>query len=220
DSIRIKSLKSRLTELYYRLGEIYLYNLSETDSAIFYFNIIFEEFSKCEIAPKSLLILGQLYRDYRKDINTSDSLYKRIIELYPGSDAAEFAKIELGVAQQRRVSQVDSAKILYENAEKDIFIFKKSFSAIKKLNHIEQRYSESPFAPKALYAKAWIYDFYSISLEKALENYNRLIESYPDSEYVPLAKNRIARLSTILSESDEGNRSKQSMDEEKKGDPH
>jgi TolA-binding protein len=100
------------------------------------------------------------------------------------------------------ISQVDSAAIQFHLAEIYNLNLKKYEQAIIEYEKVFDKYPQSVFAPKALFAQAWLYknilgaatdtNAYKPRYRQALD---KIIVNYPDTEYANQAQLMLAELS-------------------------
>lgn len=154
----------------YYLGEIQLGKHQEPE-ALMYYNKIIQEAPESDMAAKSYYSIAWIayqnkrYSESLKDLNL-------IMAQYPKSSISDEAYL--------LQAQVYAALKQFENA-------------LSSLNVILEKYKDSDSMAKAYFALAELYEKAPPirNLEKSLENYQMIVDHYPDSPYVLPAKKRI-----------------------------
>lgn len=109
----------------------------------------------------------------------SDSLLKTLVKLYPLTQQGIDARIRLGFTEQ---FLVDSLADMMQSADRFRQI-KQYARALQKYSLIAERYSDSKYAPRALYAQGWLYERELSKRDSAVYFYQRLVKQYPASSF-------------------------------------
>lgn len=185
--------------LKYKMGEIYWFELEETDSAIVFFNkTTYDTTCLDTLKAHTYYALAWLFRYDKSDTVKSDSLLHEIIDKYPNTDLAKSAQKSLGqpitIKTRKDSSQMaflDAEAVLWENDKKD--------SAAMLFDSVAQKYSNTPIGPKAAYASAWIFDQLLSDSTQAAKRYETINKTWKDTEYGNISKQKM--MSAILSDS-------------------
>lgn len=161
----------------YGLGRVHE-QLNNPDSALYYYKHAYD--STVDSDPeRSRYLYAQARLISETDPEAADSLMMILNERWPNSSYGKEAGLALGFSQD---ALTDDASELYRSAQ--------SFRRIKDYPYasnqyrlIAEKYGQSTYAPKALYALGWMFERDVHNLDSALFYYNLLVERYPKSEY-------------------------------------
>ncbi len=173
------SLKSLLSEIYLKKGNLFFSELNVPDSAYIYYRKIVNDFDSTRNDPAAYFNLGAYYRVVA-DSAKGDSLYKFVVEKYPFSPFAEIAARKLGII--RSITNNDPSQLSYLNAETEMDSSNYS-DALDTLKKIPIKFPSSPVVPQALYTIGWIYENVSFQPDSAYSYYKRLVTNYKTTEY-------------------------------------
>lgn len=138
--------------------------------------------------------MGIIYQDKLQDLKTAKEMFDKAHKEKPGSDiakkalakSANLAKLE---EYQKQLTEAEKPEVtLYLLAEAYLFEMNQPDSAIAEFTILAEDYPESEFAPKSLYAIAWILENIKEDSEGAEEFYQKLLDRYPSSDYSDLAR--------------------------------
>ncbi len=140
-----------------------------------------------KVAPQSLFLLSYMAK-MEGDSAAVDSLDRLLLEKYPETLYAGKAAENLGIEWQ--YAAVDSGKVIFQQAEKLYFEEEKPEDAFKLYAGIDSVYKDSPYAPRAIFARAYIaqHDFQEDSL--AVDLYRILAQEYPKDTLGIIGKKR------------------------------
>lgn len=169
-------MRKRSSELY-TLGRIHE-QLQSPDSAMMTYRQAFDD------APDADPEKGRyLYSEARvlreSDPDAADSLFEIVAERWPKSAFAKEASMSLGFTLE---SGIDDAAELYRSGN-SFRLIKDYGYASRQYMQIVERFPESDYAPKALYAMGWMYERDLHMNDSALHFYGLLLERYPRSTY-------------------------------------
>jgi TolA-binding protein len=184
DSIRTAILQSGI-ETRYLLAELYAYELSRPDSAIYEYLLIAKEHPQSPYAPKSLLAAAQVELN-RKDTVAAMRYLNRVIDEYPDSpQAARAAEIT-----NSPLNMQANAMGLYVSAESLAYSGNNPDSAIALFKFIADKYPD--LAPKASLAEAWVLDqIIGVEDSSAYFAYLSVAQKYPETAYAQAANERL-----------------------------
>ncbi|MFQ5602538.1 MAG: tetratricopeptide repeat protein [bacterium] len=179
-----------------QLAEVYLFQFGQVDSALFEYNEIARLFPEHRGAAKALYSSAFIYENEYLNKFKTDSLLYVLIERFPDSYQAREARKKLGLPAT--VIKMDPAEDLYKRAESMLFTINNVVRARANFWEIIEKYPESIYAPKALYALGWIYENISFENEKAIEIYQKILDDYPKSEYSNAVKKKLSEVERAL----------------------
>ena len=172
-------LENKLISTHNKLAELFLFQFDQPDSALGHYEFLSINFDDNQQAPHWLFMRSSLQqRKGAKDL--ANSLFQTIIDKYPNTKYSDEASKILGKEVPEK--KLDVVELLFTQAEDQLFKMNDVDSSLKLYYRISEDYKESEFAPKAVYAIAWINEWKLSNNDKALEIYEQLIERYPDSE--------------------------------------
>lgn len=180
------------------LGEIYLFEFNQPDSALKEYVDVLEMDTSRAIIPKTLFTIGYICEVIKKDTSLADSVYQRLVNSYPDHPLAQQAKKKI-----RSISVPDMEALIAEKFRKaeHAYLVDRNFkSAISSFETIYQNYPNSDFAPKSLLAMGWIYETSVTEPEKALAVYQSLLNSYPNSAYARSIKRKVEEAKKVRSQ--------------------
>jgi len=183
------SQKHQLIEKKLAMAELLLFKFSKHDSSIDLFLNVLENTQDSLIAARTLYALGYTFDAVVKNRVLADSIFQRLVDLYPHSPQADGARRLLGLPLM--TAQIDSAQLLYQEAERMVMEDERYSRAIDLFDRIQQRYPSSEFAAKAHYAMGWIYENRLYDNAKAMQVYQSLVDSLPDSPYAKGVKPKL-----------------------------
>jgi len=195
---QLNNYKSSLSEVLYRLAEIYLIDFELPDSAISFLEKIQHDFPEMLISAKALLYEIDIYQSLNK--GDMEKLKEKLLTEYKDTEYAEFLLYKTLKSDSLYTSKTvisDSAEILYTQAEEAYFKneFDKSLSFLSTLF---ERFPNSPFAPKALYTIGWINENHLQNNQAAIEAYLKLTSNYLSSVYASAVKVKIDSVRKII----------------------
>lgn len=182
------------------LGEIYLFEFNQPDSALKEYVDILEMDTSRAIIPKTLFSIGYICENIKKDTTLADSVYQRLINHYPDHPLAQHAKKKL---RSIKVPDLDAPIAdKFRKAEQAYLADRNFKNAISTFETIYQNHPYSDFAPKSLLAMGWIYENSVTEPEKALAMYQNLLDNYPNSAYAKSIKRKVEEVKKARSAPD------------------
>lgn len=164
-------------------------------------DLALEEYEKITVSsPKSeescvaFYQMGIIYQERIHDLKKAKELFDQAHKEKSQSEAAKkalersanLAKLE---EYQKQLTEAEKPEItLYLLAEAYLFEMNQPDSAIAEFTILAEEYPESEFAPKSLYAIAWILENLKKDREGAQEFYQKLLDRYPSCDYSSLAR--------------------------------
>lgn len=169
------------------LGELYLWQMNQPDSALAEYLTLVEKFPESEYAAKSLYAAGWIWEHLKKDTVEAERIYRRILTEYPQSDYVKRAKEFLNASPDS--SDAFSPEKVYQEAESLLFVERDAYSALALYQRIMEQFPKSSYASKSAYAKAWALEhFTNLGDSTVVFAYQKVIDEYPDSKYAEEAK--------------------------------
>ncbi len=169
------------------LGELYLTQMNQPDSALVEYLTLVDKFPQSEYADQSLYAAAWILENVKEDSVEAARMYKRILEEYPQSDyrklALEFLNLSWFSFDALNVEKV------YQEAERLLFEENLVDSALAMYGLIMEEFPHSPYASKSAYAKAWTIEYYANPGDSTVAlAYQEVIDEYPKSEYAEEAR--------------------------------
>jgi TonB family protein len=146
-----------------------------------------------DIASKSLYLLAHIEKQ-NGDSTLADSLYRILIERYGDTEYGMVVGKRLGIPIIQ--DKIDSGEVIFLEAERLYFTEDLPEMALIQYALVDSLYPQSPYAPKALYARAWIEEKEWRQDSTALTLLNKLVDNYPKDTLAVLTKKRLTRPTT------------------------
>jgi TolA-binding protein len=182
------SLNTILSKNQLELGNLFLSELNIPDSAFWYYDNSLTTYPNSKYYATTIYAMGSYYLTI-DDKRRADSLFNIIYENYRDESIVNAAADKLN----KPLINLDYNPALEKYAEAELLMIAGNFNeAIDNFFSIYKEYPESDFAPKALYACAWIYENNIKDPVRASEFYDTLIVNFPASQYVKVAAPKIA----------------------------
>jgi TonB family protein len=172
------------------LGELYLTQMDEPDSALAEYLALVRQIPESEYAPKSLYAAAWITENIKKDSVQAAELYLRIMDEYPQSDYLKLAREFLNTSSDSL--EVPNPEETYLQAERLLFEEGEVDSAFILYDFIIKEFPNSGYAVKSAFAKAWTIEYYANPGDStAIFAYQSVVEQYPESEYAEEARIRL-----------------------------
>lgn len=166
----------------YEVGELFLYDLDEPDSACFEFCRLTGDTLVDSLFPKAMLAAAQIKGEKLKDTARADSLYRLLIARFPGTGYSRCAQEKLRSPEIVKTRGEQSLEAFME-AEKVYFFDSDPKAAVQAYYNVYKKYPDLDVGPKSLYAAAWITDSELRKKKVAKSLYEKICERYPESVY-------------------------------------
>ncbi len=181
-----------LAERYLALGEVLYFNFNKPDSAAKAYQYVVDKNVDSLLTARSLYSLAFIYRDAFKDTTLANNVLREIVDLFPNTPHAVGARKMLKLPTKE--TKVDSARLMFVQGEESYFKNQDLQTAMRLWDQVLELYPSSDYAPKAAYAKAWHFEHTTFEPEKAEQNYQLLVDEYPESAFVQKAKPKLSAL--------------------------
>jgi len=176
--------REKLIDNYFRMGEIYLFDLNAPDSALAIYQYILKNYPESPMACKALYGIAWINQYSYKDIQRADSLYAAILDTCSGTDwapkSAEYFKMRGTALDSTRVRTV---AYYFIKAEEFLLTYQWPDSALKYYSKVTTEYPTSRYTPKALLAIALILKKYKGMVDSANVIYNYVAKNYEGTDY-------------------------------------
>jgi TolA-binding protein len=183
-----KKLKD-LAEKQLALAELMLIKFNKPDSAVNLYLNVLDAAADTVTSARALYSLAYTFEDYLDEKQVADSLYHKLVELYPYAPQAEGGRKTLGLPLL--TDRVDSAEVLFKRAET---LYMDDYNLDKSLDlyaTVIEKYPDSPWAEKATYGIGWIYEHELYRYDQAISYYEQLLQENPQSSYAKILKPKI-----------------------------
>jgi tetratricopeptide (TPR) repeat protein len=171
----------------FELATLFLLDLSQPDSAEFWFDLVANSTYKNVFAARALYALAELKR-FRNDRIAMDSLYNCIVDNFPNSEYATQIKKIRGLPVEKQKTDYEQ---LYEDGLK-LIDQNKPKESLLLLSQIIQSDTSNKIALKAIYTSGWVYENILNNNDSAKTFYKFLIDRYPNSVYASDVIGKIA----------------------------
>jgi TolA-binding protein len=187
--LMVDSLKRSIVRTKFEFGGLFFVELTVADSALRWFNDIVVNHPTSEYTPRALYTIAEIFRTLKpQPQSVRDSLYTRIIAEFPASPYAQESRKILGLPLIE--TEKDPALELFEIGER-LTEEKKIEQAIRTFREVQMKFTDSPFAAKALYTIGWHYEHTLRHNDSALAVYKRVIAQYPVSPYAAIVRPKV-----------------------------
>ncbi len=180
----------QLTQKQLALAELLLFNFDKPDSAIEFYIKVIEGDVDSSLSARALFSLGYVFRSVKKDSSLADSIFKKLLTLYPKAPQAEGARRAVGLPLAN--NKVDSAQLLFLKAEDAYWEKHDHRRALTLYKEASERFPKSHYGRKAEYAIGWLYENALHDNEQALAQYKQIVDGDPESFYAKELKTRLA----------------------------
>ena len=179
-----KGKKKGLKALF-NVAEMYLFNFSETDSALATYRRAYAlaDSLDTELAPKALYAIGLIYADSLKNQEAAEKTFRRLIGTYPVNPYAVSARERLAQALEEDAR----AESRFREAESLMADGVSPTGYLDILRQLPLEFPNSPVAARALYTIAWTFANRLENPDSARAYYQKLVDGYPLTEFAELA---------------------------------
>lgn len=192
---RGKQKDTQEAALLLRMGECHN-SLGEHDKALEIFGRVMQDFPKTSVAAEAEFLMGYTFEIYYEDLVRAKISYDRVPSHFQRSvfvDEAKRRSEGLGKLQQYLEEDVQKAEEVegrgsFLSAELNLFQLNKPAKALDVYRGVEKNYPDSPLAPKAAYASAWVLINKLDRVDEGMAEYRRIVEQYPFTEYAEGAR--------------------------------
>ncbi|MDE2886670.1 MAG: tetratricopeptide repeat protein [Gemmatimonadota bacterium] len=195
-----KGKKKGLRALF-NVAEMYLFNFSETDSALATYRRAYEiaDSLDSELAPKALYAIGLIFADSLKNREAAEKTFRNLIDRYPVNPYAVGARQRLSQALEDDAR----AEARFREAETLMAGGVNPSGYLDILRQLPSDHPNSPLAARALYTIAWTHANRLDNPDSARVYYQKLVDGYPLTEFAELASKSLkGDFLTVIAQSD------------------
>ncbi|MCJ7507896.1 MAG: tetratricopeptide repeat protein [candidate division Zixibacteria bacterium] len=168
------------------------YLLDKDEEAIEEYQEITTSYPKTEESAMAYYQLGIIYQERTGDLKKAKEMFDKSKDEKPGSTCAKkaleksasLAKVDEYKKQLSIEEAKETAKTTFLLAELYLTQINQPDSAIAEYLSLVEHHPQSEYAPKSLYAAAWVLQNIKVDSVAASNLYQRLIKEYPHSDYV------------------------------------
>lgn len=194
DLSKEKKYTKYLPQIQLRIAEGY--RLSDSlDLALKKYEEISLTYPQTEQSAEAYYRAGLIYLEEKRDLKKAKELFDKSKTDRP---ASSFARLSLEKSTdisklstfQEQVTKEESLKVaepFFHLAEFYLTQMNLPESALVQYQTIVDKYPETEYAPKSVYAIAWIYENVYQDSAKAREYYLKIVTQYPNSDYIKKA---------------------------------
>lgn len=195
---KINDTREKLASEKFGLAEYLFIDFAKLDSAKSSYKEVLGITEDSTLIAKTLYSLRAVELLQDSTSTFVDTLEKNILENHPNSIFAKEILRERGVLVEEEIlltesEEIDSAKIIFLEAEEELWENQNYQTAIRKFDEIIQKYPESEIAAKSQFVVAWTYENKIQNTNKALEEYKFLSENFELKAYKNFALSKIAK---------------------------
>lgn len=171
------------------IAELFLFKLSEVDSAITRLNTVIDESGDSSKILRATYAKAFIYDEFLHDPSTAEDIYKEIVEKYPGTEYAKQAQANLGMRVTLKTRE-DLAEERYMQAESlwtiatEIPLDKMELvdsayaTAFVAFDSLYREFPDTEAGAQALYMKAIYFQMNPERIDSTMAAYKILREKY------------------------------------------
>lgn len=178
DSTRTAKIEKRFS-LFFELAELFYFNMQLNDSAEYYLDYIVANDINDLRKARASFMLALIYKAENNNEKV-ESIYREIIEKYPGTDVANECRRILGLELLDLTE--DKVEIAYANSMTELGKNNPE-KAVEILKTVLSLNPDNEKLPKIYYALGWIYENNLMNLDSSVKYYKLLKEKFPSSVY-------------------------------------
>ncbi len=187
-----------LQDARFQLGEIQLFDLEQPDSARVIFRELTEPSNVDSVRARAMVVLAYIEK-LQGDTTAADSILLQVAEEFPGTRQGNRLIEQLGMVKE---TPATPAELAYREAERLLLDDDSTQEAYTQYRWVSDTYSDSEWAPRAMYAAAYIAGHYLDDGETAEELLTTLIDDYGASIQAQKAREKISAFDAIRFASD------------------
>ncbi len=175
----------------YQLAELYWFSLNKPDSAMLEMQYVVDSFPTSTSAPKAMIALAEMYRDYEGDSTRAREIFQQVPLLYPRSDYVPEALAELGLSGTE--ADTGYAKIYLDKAEAFLIDEDNVDSARFYYRLIADNFPDSRYNIQAKFSLIWLTETYDSPGDSSVFfAYTDFVDSFPGTDWAREAEIRLA----------------------------
>ena len=192
----------------FQIAELFLFKLSEVDSAVARLSGIIESSPDSAIVLRATYAQAFIYDEYMGDADKAEEIYKQIIEKYPNTEYAKQAQVNLGMRVTVKTEE-DLAREKYMVAESlwtvaseippdQMDLVDSAYAtAFMDFDSVYHQYPNTNAGAQALYMKAIYFQMDPERGDSTATTYNTLLQKYPKTPWGEQARKLLNRRLTI-----------------------
>ncbi len=182
DSTTTPATLDSAAQTQYLLAELYLTQLDKDDSAYNEFKAVLDNFPHSSLAPKALIAMAVMKRDYYNDTLSFDSALRLVLKEYPRSDYIPEAISLLGLSGT--AADTGYAAYYYNKGEKFALDSSTVDSARYYFQIVADSFPDSKINNQARFALLWLTENYQNPEDSSLYYaYASFADSFPNTEF-------------------------------------
>jgi len=189
----LAQMRADLLEARFQLGEIQLFDLMQPDSARRIFVDLTGPENVDSVRARARSVLAFLERQ-GGDTTAADSILLTIAEEFPTTRAGRQIIEQLGLQEEEIATP---AELAYREAEQLLISDSLYQEAYSQYRWVSETYSNTVWAPRAIYAAAYVAGKYLNDGETTEELLTQLIDDYEESAQAQRARERISAYDLI-----------------------
>ena len=173
----------------FKLAELYLFELNKPDSALSIYCQIESKFSDPQIKARAVYARAWIYQNIYQLSTKADSLFQYLITQFPQTIYADSVKKQLGETDVPPAPAL-LAKERFRELEDQWVQQGVNNGIVDEFLKLARDFAQTPIAPKAIYAAAWLCDYALYDTARAHQIYELLINRYPQTKYAQIANRK------------------------------
>ncbi len=189
DSTATEDMIDEAAYTQYQLAELYWFQLNKPDSAILEMRYVVDSFPNSYDAPKAMIALSEMIREHEQDSLQADSIMRQVLVQYPRSDYVPQALERLGLLGTE--ADTGYAARYFDRAED--YVIGGEFIDSARLNYqaVVDSFPDSKHYLQSRFALIWLTEVYNSPGDSSvIFAYNEFIDSFPNSEWAGVARQR------------------------------
>jgi len=173
--------------------------LGEIDEALEVFQLITFDYPKTPEAAEASCLRGKLFLEVLREREKARDEFKKGYRQAPNSEYGKICeerwreverlkKLNEFISDRDMASSNDLPQAYYLVAEFYLYQLKDIEEALQGFQVVVDSFPESPWAPKALYARAWIFEEEVGDTVASEREFHKLIDGFPDTRYADYAR--------------------------------
>ncbi|MFQ5453606.1 MAG: tetratricopeptide repeat protein, partial [Candidatus Zixiibacteriota bacterium] len=174
----------------YQLAELYWFKLNKPDTAILEMQYLIDSFPTSFDAPKAMIAISQMYREYKKDTVTADSILQKMLTEYPHSDFVPDALAALNLLET--AADTGYANFYLNKAEYFLVDEENIDSARTYYQYLVDNFPDSKYYLQARFSLIWLMEtYYNPGDSTVVFAYNDFIDSFPNTYWSQQAAKKV-----------------------------
>jgi len=177
----------------FQLAQLYWFSLNKPDTAMLEMQYLIDSFPTAYDVPNAMIALSQMYREYKSDTTTSDSLLREVINKHPSSDRIPQVLELLGL--KGTPADTGYAELYIRKAEDFLVDSDNIDSAKYYYQYVVDNFPESDYYLHARFAVLWVTEEYQAPGDSSLYfAYDAFVDSFPGTPWAQEATRRVRSL--------------------------